>query len=88
MRRREFIILGGGVPIAALLPPAVRALAQQTGKIPRVGMLSPASSETAGTLAAFRRGIRDLGYVEGTGRINFGADWNWGRFIQEETSWC
>jgi hypothetical protein len=29
-----------------------------------VGILSPASDETAATLAAFRKGIRDLGYVE------------------------
>jgi hypothetical protein len=35
MKRREFIILAGGVAIAALLPPAVRATAQQTAKIPR-----------------------------------------------------
>ena len=33
--------------------------------MPRVGILSPAASETAGTLAAFRERIRDLGYVEG-----------------------
>lgn len=65
MNRRQFIILVGGVAITPLLTPAVRATAQQTAKIPRVGILSPASSETAGTLATFRRGIRDLGYVEG-----------------------
>ena len=65
MRRREFIIFVGGVATAALLTPAVRAAAQQSGKIPRVGILSPAGSEAAGTLAAFRKGIRDLGYVEG-----------------------
>jgi putative ABC transport system substrate-binding protein len=33
--------------------------------VPRVGILSPAASETAGTLSAFREKIRDLGYVEG-----------------------
>jgi putative tryptophan/tyrosine transport system substrate-binding protein len=61
MRRREFItFLGGAV---ATWPLAAQA--QQTAKIPRVGILSPANSEAAGTLAAFRQGIRNLGYVEG-----------------------
>jgi putative tryptophan/tyrosine transport system substrate-binding protein len=65
MRRREFIGLVGGGTVAPLLTPALRATAQQNAKIPRVGILSPAGSETAATLAAFRKGIRDLGYVEG-----------------------
>jgi putative tryptophan/tyrosine transport system substrate-binding protein len=65
MRRREFIGLVCGGAVAPLLTPALRAIAQQNAKIPRVGILSPASSETAATLAAFRKGIRDLGYVEG-----------------------
>jgi putative ABC transport system substrate-binding protein len=51
--------LGG----AATWPLAARA--QQPAKVPRVGILSPAASETGGTLTAFREGIRDLGYVEG-----------------------
>src|SRR5215471_17770418 len=65
MRRRDFITLVSGTALAALFTTALRATAQQTAKIPRVGILSPASSEEAGTLAAFRKGIRDLGYVEG-----------------------
>jgi putative ABC transport system substrate-binding protein len=60
MKRREFISLLGG---AAVAWPLV-ARAQQPTKIPRVGILSPAASETAATLVAFRNGIRDLGYVE------------------------
>jgi ABC-type uncharacterized transport system substrate-binding protein len=48
---------------AAAWPLAARA--QQPAKVPRIGILSPAASETAGTLTAFREGIRDLGYVEG-----------------------
>jgi putative ABC transport system substrate-binding protein len=60
MRRREFITLLGG---AAAWPLA--ASAQQPAKVPRVGILSPAASETAATLTAFRQGIRDLGYIEG-----------------------
>src|SRR5262245_37005789 len=40
--------------------------AQQSGKIPRIGFLGAASaSGYAPQLEAFRRGLRDLGYVEG-----------------------
>src|SRR6202048_108405 len=60
MKRRDFITLLGG---AATWPLA--ASAEQPAKVPRVGILSPAASETAGTLSAFREKIRDLGYVEG-----------------------
>ena len=61
MRRREFITLVSGA--AAAWPLAARA--QQTAKVSRVGILSPAASETAATLTAFRQAIRDLGYIEG-----------------------
>ena len=64
MRRREFITLVGGAVLAGLFTTALRATAQ-TAKVPRVGILSPASSEEAATLGAFRKGIRDLSYVEG-----------------------
>jgi putative tryptophan/tyrosine transport system substrate-binding protein len=58
--RRKFITLLGG---AAAWPLVTRA--QQATKIPRVGILSLAGNEAAATLAAFRKGIRDLGYIEG-----------------------
>ena len=58
--RRKFLATLGGA--AAAWPLAARA--QQPAKVPRVGILSPAASETAATLAAFREGIRDLGYIE------------------------
>ena len=61
MRRREFIRLLGGA--AAAWPLAARA--QQPAKVPRVGILSPAASEAAADMTAFRQGIRDLGYIEG-----------------------
>jgi putative tryptophan/tyrosine transport system substrate-binding protein len=62
MRRREFIILLGGA--VAAWPNAVHG--QQRKKIPRVGFLgltSPAGH--ARLLEAFRRGLRDLGYIDG-----------------------
>jgi putative tryptophan/tyrosine transport system substrate-binding protein len=61
MRRRDFIKVVAGSVVT--WPLAARA--QQPAKMPRVGILSPAASETAATLAAFREGIRELGYIEG-----------------------
>ena len=62
MKRRQFISLLGGA--AAAWPLAARAQ-QPTGQ-PLVGLLSPLSAAAwVHILAAFRRGMRDLGYVEG-----------------------
>ena len=61
MRRREFIAL-----IGTSIAWPLGARAQQPTKMPRVGILSPAASETAATLSAFRERVRDLGYIEGT----------------------
>ena len=62
MRRREFIRLLGGV--AATWPLAARA--QQPGRVYRIGVLelSPAASNAA-NFDALRKGLRELGYVEG-----------------------
>jgi putative tryptophan/tyrosine transport system substrate-binding protein len=54
---------------AVLLAPSFTVEAQQSGKVPRIGYLSrrgaptPATPDPNGN--AFRRGLRDLGYVEG-----------------------
>src|SRR5215468_19585 len=62
MKRREFITLLSGA--AAAWPLAARA--QQPVKTYRMGFLSGGSEAPNGpNLAAFRRGMRDLGYVEG-----------------------
>jgi putative ABC transport system substrate-binding protein len=61
VKRREFIALIGGAAVA--WPLAARA--QQPANVPRVGILSPAASEAAATLTAFREEIRNLGYIEG-----------------------
>src|SRR5688572_4408381 len=61
MRRREF--LGAIACTAVGLPLSVRA--QQSGKVYRLGQLSASSEASrAPMLAAFIRGMRDLGYVE------------------------
>ena len=63
VKRRAFITLLGGA--AAAWPLAVSA--QQVGKVPRIGYLSPGSA-SPGPLAyhdEFQRELRELGYIEG-----------------------
>ncbi len=55
MRRRDFITLLGSAAMWPLAAPA-----QQSGKIPRVGIL-----DDAPMWQAFRQALRELGYVEG-----------------------
>jgi putative ABC transport system substrate-binding protein len=62
MRRREFLSLLGGA--AAGWP--VAAMAQRSGKpAPRVGVLLYGAAETDPNYGSFRRGLRELGYLEG-----------------------
>jgi putative tryptophan/tyrosine transport system substrate-binding protein len=77
MRRREFIILLGGV---AAWPYAARA--QQPGKVRRIGVLIPFSEndpEVQARLAAFKQRLQDLGWTDGRNvRIDY-------RFTDENT---
>jgi len=52
--------------VLAFFAPALAAQAQQAEKIHRIGFLSFASAETYSVhVAAFRQGLRELGYLEG-----------------------
>src|SRR2546428_3770353 len=65
MKRREFIGLIGG---AVAWP--IGARAQQVGKIYRIGILEPIpAARNAANLDALRKGLRELGYVEGRNLI-------------------
>ncbi len=62
MDRRRFLVTS----LAGALAAPVGAEAQGTGKIPRIGYLSPLShSADAAQWKAFREGLRTLGYIEG-----------------------
>src|SRR5215470_11223770 len=52
--------------IIAFLGGVANAEAQQSGKVPRIGLLvgGSASSDSA-RIEAFRQGLRELGYIEG-----------------------
>ena len=51
---------------AMLLALSFAAVAQQSGKLPRIGLLfTGESSPPSPNVEAFRQGLRDLGYVEG-----------------------
>ena len=64
MRRREFMALLGGAAAAGSVMPVVPATAQQSGKVPRVGILTPAENDATPIFDAFRKAVRDLGYVD------------------------
>jgi putative ABC transport system substrate-binding protein len=65
IKRCEFITLLGGAAAAGSVTRVIPATAQQPGKVPRVGILTPAENAETPIFDAFRKGLRDLGYVDG-----------------------
>jgi len=61
MDRRTFLAGAGAVLLAAPLA----AQAQQPGKVPRIGFLFYGAPGPSPELDAFRKGLRDLGYIDG-----------------------
>ncbi len=61
MDRRAFLTFVS----AGLVARALTAGAQQPGKVPLIGILSPASTSATPVFEALRQGLRDLGYEEG-----------------------
>ena len=83
MERRTFLgVIAGGLVAAPLA-----AEAQPAGKVARIGLLSPGSASGAGRnptdlavlFAAFREGLRELGYVEGQ-NIKIESRWAEGNY--------
>ena len=68
--RRAFIVAVTG----ALLAAPVAAEAQQTRKVPRVGVMGGQSAEISPPILALRQGLSELGYVEGE---NIAIEWRW-----------
>jgi putative tryptophan/tyrosine transport system substrate-binding protein len=60
MKRREFITLLGGTAVASSLSRPLASQAQPATKIPRIGII-----DDSPMWHSFRRGLRDLGYLEG-----------------------
>src|SRR5262245_10647918 len=74
MRRRKFITLLGG---AAAWPLATQA--QQTGKLPTIGFLGPATAAAQRQWSdAFFQRLRELGWIEGR-TVSIEVRWAEGR---------
>jgi putative ABC transport system substrate-binding protein len=72
MRRRQFMSLIGGAAATICRPLPLGAL--QTAKVYRIGFLWDGPTVFPDAIEAFRRGLRDLGYVEGR---NIAIEYRW-----------
>jgi putative ABC transport system substrate-binding protein len=77
MKRRKFITLLGGAAAAWLMLWPDNALAQQTDRMRRAGILMPYAAndrEIQTHLRAFRQELQKLGWTDG-GNIQFDEHW-------------
>ena len=80
IERRTFLgTLAGGL----LAAPLAVAEAQQTRKVPRVGVLGGQSVETSPPILALREELSQLGYMEGE---NIAIEWRWAQGKDERYS--
>ena len=70
---RRTLLAGTG---AVLLAAPLVVEAQETRKVPRVGVLGGQSPEISPPILALRQGLSELGYVEGQ---NIAIEWRWAR---------
>ena len=68
--RTAALIVTLALGLLAAPPPAA---AEQSGKVPRIGVLGP-TPEGGTYIYALREGLRELGYVEGQ---NITIEWRW-----------
>jgi putative tryptophan/tyrosine transport system substrate-binding protein len=79
LKRRVFITLLGGAAMALPLPLAARA--QQPARVARIGFLGLAPASTFATrVDALRKGLRDLGYIEGK---NIAIEFRWAQTVDD-----
>jgi putative ABC transport system substrate-binding protein len=77
MDRRRFLLTSLASALAAV---PLASEAQQTGKIARVGVLGGQSLEGSPPILALRKGLRELGYVEGQ---TIALEWRWAQGKRE-----
>jgi putative tryptophan/tyrosine transport system substrate-binding protein len=77
MRRREFITFVGGAVVA--WPHTL--MAQQRDRVWRIGVLmelATSDSQARSNVAALQRGLRGLGWLEGS---NLGIEYRWADYL-------
>src|SRR4030095_7472775 len=79
MKPRSVFVLVVVCGLLGLRAAPLTTVAQQAGKVPRVGVLANGSATTSPAVDAFPQGLRDRGHVEGQ-NITLEIQWAEGRF--------